>query len=131
MPLLYENFEFHKSFSEVKDSELSLTIIMAYPTNTLQLVDFLTGKPVVNATVKANSTEYTSTSDGLVVLDLPNGTYTTRISSPSYISKSLSLTLPMTAPLTVTLIPVWGIALGAVTVASVAIVVAAKLAWRK
>lgn len=131
MPLLYENYEFHKSFSQVKDSELSLTIIRAYPTNTLQLVDFLTGKPVINATVKAGSKEYTSTSGGLVVLDLPNGTYTVAISSPSYLSKSLSVTLPMTAPLTVQLTPIWGVALGAVTAASIAIVVVGKLAWRK
>jgi len=104
---------------------------MAYPTNTLQLVDFLTSKPVVNAKILANSTEYTSTPGGLVVLDLPDGTYKVSITHPSYLSKSLSLTIPMTEPLTVQLIPVWGVALGVVTSAAVIVVVAVKLAGRK
>jgi uncharacterized membrane protein len=104
---------------------------LAIPSSALQLVDVLTGKPVTNAKVTADSTEYTSDNGGLVVLNLPDGTYKVVISSSSYLSKSVSVTLPMTQPLTVQLIPVWSIALGAVAGASVAIGVIAKLAWRK
>jgi len=104
---------------------------MAYPSSTLQLVDYLTGKPIVNAKVTANSTEYTSASNGTVVLDLPNGTYMVSISNPGYLGKSLSLTLPMSGPLTVNLIPTWAVALGIVAGVSVTVAIGAKLAWRK
>jgi uncharacterized membrane protein len=104
---------------------------MAIPANTLQLVDILTGKPVTNATIQANSNQYTSENGGIVILDLPDGTYTLTISSPNYLKKSLSLTLPMTAPLTIQLIPIWGVALGAVAAASVTVGIAAKLTMKK
>lgn len=130
MPLLYENFSFHKSFSLIKDSEQTLTIIVGYPSSTLQLADTLTGKPVVNAKVTADSKEYTSDANGIVVLDLPDGNYTVSISNSSYLSKSLSITLPMAEPLTVKLIPIWSVALGIVAAATVTVGVVAKL-WRK
>jgi hypothetical protein len=131
LPILYENFSFHKSFSQVKDSEQTLTIIVGYPTSTLQLADILTGKPVVNAKVTADSKTYTSDANGVVVLDLPNGTYTVSISNPAYLHKSFSLALPMAEPLTVKLIPLWGVGLGIVAGATVAVAVVAKLVWRK
>jgi len=131
LPLLYENFSFHKSFSLIKDSEQTLTIIVGYPSSTLQLADTLTGKPVVNAKVTADSKEYTSDANGIVVLDLPDGNYTVSISNSSYLSKSLSITLPMAEPLTVKLIPIWSVALGIVATATVTVGVVAKLVWRK
>lgn len=131
MPILYENFSFSKRFSQVKDSEQTLVIIAAYPTNMIQLADIITGKPIVNALITADSTEYTSDSKGAVVLNLPAGTYTITIRNSGYLSKSLSLTLPMTEPLTIKLIPTWAVALGIVAGATIVVGVAAKLAWRK
>jgi len=130
LPILYENFKFPKSFSQIKDSEQTLTIIMAYPSNTLVLADYLTGKPIVNAKVTADSKEFTSDSNGILVLNLPNGTYTVSISNGGYLSKSFSLAIPMTGPLTVKLIPTWAVALGIVAGVSVTVAVGAKLAWR-
>jgi uncharacterized membrane protein len=104
---------------------------MAYPSNTLQLVDVITGKPITNATITADTTQFTSDSGGLAVLNLANGNYTVQIAAPHYFSKTLSITLPMTAPLTIKLIPVWSAAVGIIAVASVALGVGAKIIWRK
>lgn len=133
IPLLYENIPLNKSHSYdgTVDSQQTVSIIMAYPSSTLQLVDILTGKPVANATITADSKQYTSDSGGLAVLDLADGTYTIHITNPNYLSKTLSITFPMTAPLTVKLIPIWSVALGVVAAASIGVGVVAKLAWKK
>jgi len=109
---------------------MTITIISAYPASSVQVLDAITKKPIQNAKVKINTTEKLTDSLGLAVLDVPDGLYTLSISHPSYWSKTLKITLPMTEPLKAELIPLWAIGLGIVAGATVVTAVIAKVVWK-
>ena len=104
---------------------------MAYPSSSLQIADYITGKPVAEATVLADSTEKTTDSSGMAVLEVPSGKYTVKITHPQYYPKTITVNLPMTEPLTVKLIPLWSIGLGIAAGATLIVAIAAKVAWRR
>jgi len=109
---------------------MTITIISAYPASSVQVLDILTKKPIENAKVTINTTQKFTDSLGLAVLDVPNGSYTLNISHPSYWSKTLKITLPMTEPLKAELIPLWSIGLGIVAGVTIITAVAAKAMWK-
>lgn len=130
MPLLFENV-FPKSFARVKDTETTLTIIVGYPSSTIQLLDAVTKKPIEGAKVTINTTEKLTDATGLVVLDVPSGKYTVKISHSEYLPQTLTLTIPMAEPLKVELWPLWSIGLGIAAGATLLTVIIAKVVWRK
>jgi hypothetical protein len=131
VPILYEDFSPQSLFG-TPDSQLVLTILpIGVPQNSLYVADYITGKPVANATVSAGGKTYTTDSTGLATLDLPNGTYSAQVTSPNYLSKTVTVTIPLTSPLTVKLIPDWGIALGIVGGTTIITGILATVFWRK
>jgi hypothetical protein len=131
MPILYEAFTFPKTYAQVTDNTKTLTLIMAYPPNTILVADYITGKPLIGAQVTVDSTSYTTDSNGLFIPSLANGTYTVKITMHNYLTKTFTLTMPMTQPQTVKLIPYWAVGLGAAAGATVLLGIAATLKMRK
>jgi len=129
LPLLYESV-YPKSFARVKDTEATVTIIAGYPSSSIQLLDAITKNPIVGAKVIVNSTEKLTDPMGMVVLEVPNGKYTVKISHASYLAKTLTLTIPMAEPLKVELWPLWAIGLGIVSTATVVVAIIAKATWK-
>lgn len=129
MPLLFESV-FPQSFTRVKDTEATILIISGYPSSSIQVLDIITKKPIADATVTINTTTKKTDTSGIVVLDVPDGVYTVKISHPAYLPKTLNVTVPLAAPEPVQLIPLWSIALGIVAGATVLTVVIAKVVWK-
>lgn len=132
MPLLYESYapKVTHSLAKVKDTEQTVTIIVGYPSSSIQLSDSLTKKPIQGAKVLINSTEKVTDASGMVTLDVPEGTYTVKLSHSSYWGKTVSVTMPMTEPLKIGLWPLWAIGLGIVAGATVATVVISTAVWK-
>ena len=129
MPLLFESV-FPHSFARVKDTEATVTIIAGYPSSSIQLLDVVTKKPIEGAKVTINTTEKLTDAVGMVVLEVPEGKYTVKISHSAYLSKTLTLTIPIAEPLKIELWPLWAVGLGIVAGATVATVVIAKVVWK-
>lgn len=129
MPLLFESV-FPQSFTRVKDTEATILIISGYPSSSIQVLDAVTKKPIEAATVTANTTERKTDATGMAVLEVPDGKYTVKISHPSHLPKTLTLTIPMAEPLKVELWPLWAVGLGIVAGATVLTVVIAKAVWK-
>jgi len=129
LPLLFESV-FPHSFARVKDTEATVTIIAGYPSSSIQLLDVVTKKPIEGAKVTINTTEKLTDAVGMVVLEVPEGKYTVKISHSAYLSKTLTLTIPMAEPLKIELWPLWAVGLGIVAGATVATVVIAKVVWK-
>jgi len=132
LPLLYESYaaQVPRSLAKVKDTEKTVTIIVGYPSSSIQLSDSVTKKPIQGAKVAINSTEKVSDSSGMVSLEMPDGEYTVKISHPSYWKKTVTVKIPMAEPLKVELWPLWAIGLGIVAGATVATVVISKAVWK-
>lgn len=122
MPFLYESY----AFARVKDTEASIVIIAAYPASSLQVIDAITKKPIADAKVEINTTVKKTDSTGIVVLEVPDGVYTVKISHPAYLPKTLKVTVPLAAPQTVELWPLWSIGLGIAAGATILTALIAK-----
>jgi uncharacterized membrane protein len=127
MPFLYESYA--KAFARVKDTEATVSLIItappAYPFS-IQVLDAITKKPVANATVQVDTKVYTTGSDGTLALDIPEGSYTVKISHPSYLTKTLTVAVPMAETQKITLIPLWAVGLGIVGGVSILTIIIAK-----
>ncbi len=131
MPFLYESYTPPHPFSRIKDSEISVAVIAGYPSSSVQVLDATTKKPITDAKVTLYTTEKLTDASGIAVLDAPAGGYSLKISHSQYLSKTLSITLPMAEPLTVTLWPLWSIGLGIAAGATMLTVIIAKVVWRR
>jgi len=106
LPILYENVY---AVSPEKT-------IYAVAALTVTVKDAITKKPVVGATVTADTTVKATNETGVAIFEtLPPGTYTVEVKHSSYLSKSFSVTVTEAGELReVTLIPLWTIGLGVV-----------------
>jgi hypothetical protein len=121
-PFLYENV-FGVSPEKIVYAAYALTIIVK---------DAITKKPVVGATVTANTTAKATDETGSAIFDvLPLGTYTVEIRHPSYLSKKFSVTVTEEGEAReVTLIPLWTIGASIVGAGAVVTLVVTKaLKW--
>ncbi len=107
-PLLFEN---------VFGVSPTVSVNVAYAL-VITVKDAILRKPVVGATVTANTAEKATDEAGKAIFDvLPPGTYTVEIRHPSYLSKKFSITLTEAGEAReISLIPLWSIGAGIVGV---------------
>lgn len=103
-PFLYEN---------VFGTSQTVSVNAAYAL-TIRVRDALTGTPIADAIVTANTTSIATDKTGAVSFEtLSPGTYTVEIKHPSYWGKKFSVTLTGAGEVKeVSLTPLWGIGLG-------------------
>jgi hypothetical protein len=130
LPLLYESV-FPQSFARVKDTEATVTIIKGYPSSSVQVLDAVTKKPIEGAKATIDTTEKLSDALGIIVLEVAEGEYTVKITHPAYLTKTLTVTIPMAEPLTVELWPLWTVGLGICAAATIGLAIGFKVMGKK